>query len=169
MKTFLILLSVITISISAQQFNLTKWGMNRAEVKLIEDKELLNETPNLITYEGYAFGFPALVNYNFDDNKLKMINIEYIYSDEFQILFNDFIEVRDNMAFLYDEPTEQGGDWKNNEFSEYPEKYDEALHKGDVTFFCQWNIEKDIIALVIEGPLTPHAMTIYFGQEEGTN
>ncbi|GJQ64771.1 MAG: hypothetical protein SCALA702_38240 [Melioribacteraceae bacterium] len=166
MKLVLILLSVMAISISAQQYNLAKWGMSQSQVKAIEDKELLNETPNLITYEGHAFGYPALINYNFEDNKLKMIYIGYVYSDEFQILFKDFLDVRDNLAFLYDEPTEQGGDWKNNELSDYPERYDEALHNGDVTFYSQWNIEGDIIALVIEGPYTPHTMTIYFGQEE---
>lgn len=167
MKFVLLLLSVIAISISAQQYNQTKWGMSRSEVKAIEDKDLLYEAPDLLTYEGHAFGFPALIKYNFEDNKLKMIYIGYIYSDEFQILFKDFVDVRDNMAFLYDEPTEQGGDWTNNELSDYPERYDEALHNGDVTFYCQWNIEGDIIALVIEGPHTPHDMTIYFGPEEG--
>jgi len=151
MKYLLFLLLVIfSIPEHSADFRNTFWGMSKEQVVKTEKAEMLNEIENKVTYLETVVNYPALVVYNFENNKLiwgsygfKQVNDT---DDEY---LQDFINFNTVLTNKYGK-SKNLDRWTNKD-SEYKDNPVSAVREGDLVMWRSWETPTTVIKLIMYG------------------
>lgn len=149
------------------------WGMSKQEAEnILKDKPFGNTKihhRDVVNIKGKESVFEIILNAIAYKSNIGNVNLTVMlefYQDELvQVLcnfpddayenLNNFIKeyeiLKNYLVENYNTPTEEGINWKKDEYRDRPEKWGLAVRKGDLSYFSKWNIPKTTIIIELVG------------------
>jgi len=149
------------------------WGMNmKGAEKLLQGKsfgQMEVRHRDVVTVKGKGSVFEVIFNaVTYEENisnvnltimlefyKDELIQISCLFPDEDHKNLNDYIKDYENLKkYLiekYDDPTEEGIEWKKDKYRNEPDKWGLAVSKGDLHYFSIWDTSKTTVIQELGG------------------
>lgn len=149
------------------------WGMIKQEAENILKDKPFGHTEihhrDVVTIKGKESVFEIILNAIAYKSNIGNVNLTVMlefYQDELvQVLcnfpddayenLNDSIKeyevLKNYLVEKYNTPTEEGINWKKDEYRDRPEKWGLAVRKGDLSYFSKWNMPKTTIIIELVG------------------
>jgi hypothetical protein len=149
------------------------WGMSKQEAEnILKDKDFKQTKVgyrNTVTikgkeydyeinseglyYQGHIGRTKLLVTLGFYKDEL--IQVVCLFSDDTYESLNDYIKeyevLKNYLVEKYNTPTEEGINWKKDEYRNRPEKWGLAVRKEDLSYFTKWNMPKTTVIIELGG------------------
>lgn len=139
--------------INSFDFRKTNWGMNKSQVKKIEEENISKEDINLLVYLGKAFNtFNSYIIYEFSKDKLTSASYIFVESRlDPSERFKDYRKIKKILIKTYGEPTKDKQCWKNNLYKENYRNWGLAINRGHLSYDTSWDTSATKICLHLFG------------------
>ena len=120
-------------------FRKARFGMSMAEVKKLEETELVSEDENIIRYKDTVLNKSVHVSYQFVNNQFfrgtYLIKEEYLNENKY---IADFEKFKKALLEKYGKPIHDMIEWKNRLYKSDPEKHGFAIGMGHLEYYTLW-------------------------------
>lgn len=129
-----------------------RWGMSMADVKRVENLKVLKETGDYVIFQDKIIGFPVLLAFHFNNDKLYRCN--YVFTQK-HTNKNDYIydykKIKEALTKKYGKPKNDFTTWKNKLYQDDIEKWGFAVSLGHLTYLATWENIRSTFFLQLEG------------------
>lgn len=150
-------------------FRGTKWGQSKKQVKQIEKSKILKDTSSALIYKLTVGGLDAILGYYFVDNKL--FRAAYFFQESHSndnLYIDDYNTIKSMLKQIYNEPSEDEEDWKNDSYKDDRDKWGFAIYMGQLSYHTKWENSSTVISLYLQKGDQGIQMGIeYFSKEHG--
>lgn len=137
---------------STPDFRVAHWGDSKESIIEKEGKADLSPDDKLYMFSDNVAGFPCMVGYIFEDNKLVMAR--YLFNEE-HTNKNDFIydfkKLVNLLSKKYGEPDWNSPEWKNRLYQDDPSDYGFAVSIGHLVYSAGWLKDRTDISVILTG------------------
>jgi hypothetical protein len=133
-------------------FRKISWGMTKEQVKGTEEIQVIEDSPDILTYQTIILEFQTLLVYIFIQDHLvrsKYVISENHSSDNTYLL--DFGKLKDMLIKKYGRPKEDRKVWQDELFKDKPDEWGSAVGRGDLALYSLWTLGDTDIFLGLSG------------------
>jgi hypothetical protein len=133
-------------------FRKTTWGQTKKEVEQTETLIPIHSDDKVIMYKETLLGFPTIVGYVFNQNRL--VRGAYSFSQSHtnkNDYISDFEKIKFTLSKKYGFPQSDIKNWKNSLYKNDPEQFGLAISIGHLEYVSKWETERTLIFLVLKG------------------
>lgn len=137
---------------STPDFRVAHWGDSKETIVEKEGKADMSPDAKLYMFSDNVAGFPCMVGYIFEDNKLVMAR--YLFKEEHtnkNDYIYDFKKLVNLLSKKYGEPDWNSPEWKNRLYQDDPSDYGFAVSLGHLVYSAGWLKDKTEISVFLTG------------------
>jgi len=153
LQTVLLLSSLISIQVWAEDFRNAKFGMSPQEVRATEEgADWVTQEKDVLVFDTELGGYDVSAGYVFVDERF--VRGAYFLNEEYQNE-NDYLRGFEYWNRLltkkYGEPKEEQTKWIDDRYKDSPAYQGYALSRGDFSKYSEWETETTLITHAIYG------------------
>lgn len=148
MKTvhFLLLLIALCLPFAAQAAGIYRnfiWGAGPQDVREFEKAILYGEEDNSISFLEDKNGRRTIIYYDFTDNKLWRIRVEYFELHEAnpQMILDLIMDEQKELTKIFGTPSKENMIWKDKTYRNYPQFWHRAFGGRDMRIETEWKTD----------------------------
>ena len=160
------ILGMLSLPLHAQDFRAITWGMSVDQVKQIEEGDVLDENENMFVYAVEIAGLDAFLFYKHVDNRVVGGGYSFRgkYDDKNAYIAN-YEDLKNLLIDEYGGPVSDEVLWKNDFYKDDLDNHGNAVGKGYLVYWADWNAGDTRIELALHGNNDLHVLAMNYASK----